>query len=423
MKKTSISYILLIILFVVASKQNFLYSQPLNLTISQAEAIFLQNNLQLIAERYNINIAEANVIQARLFENPELTIEHNIYTIEEGFGFGKQNLIQLEQLLELAGKRKKRTNFEKINLEIAQQQFQDVLRELKNGLKENFITTFYLQKSILVYDKGINYLQKLIDVYEKQYEKGNVSLIEKARLKALLFGLQTEKFEIEVELIDARKELNLLLNLSEQTIINPILDIEAIHTFGFEADTYNLLVKELDNAPQMQIAKKEIQAAEANFNLQKAMRIPDLTIGASYEREGYFRPESVGILFNIPIPIFNRNQGEIGVAAAEYEQSKILFQYQEKEMLNELYATFSKANEALKFYQSYDKDLENDFEMLMDGITLNFERRTISMLEFIDYYETYKEVSLQLQTIEKETILSIEAINFLLGKNYFRIIN
>jgi len=423
-KRITLNPLYIVVLFVIVSKQmTILAQQELHLTISEAEEIFLKNNLQLIAEKYNINIAEANVIQAKLFENPNFTFEQNIYNNdnEKYFDFNQQNIIQLEQLFELAGKRKKRTHLEQLNLEIAQIQFQEVLRELKNMLRENFIEVFYLQKSALIYDKGINYLTKLIGVYDKQYEKGNVSLMEKARLKALLFGLQIEKIESQKELINARKELNILLNQNETTLVNPMLEAD-IRNFSFDKDIYNRLTNEIENTPQMQIVKKEMQAAETNIKLQKAMRIPDLTLGLIYEREGNLRPENVAISMNIPIPIFQRNQGEISVAEAEYQRTQQLYQLQQKEIFNELFATYSNANEILNLYQSFDKELENDFEKLIEGITLSFERKTISMLEFIDYYETYKETSLQLQNLEKDTLLSIEAINFLLGKNYFQVV-
>jgi len=426
MKKIFIWCIISLFVLLVVSKQAFLYSQQiLNLTISQAETIFLQNNLQLIAEQYNINIAEANIIQARLFENPELTLEQNIYSAEDNtyLNLNKQNVIQIEQLFELAQKRKKRINFENINLIIVQLQFEDILRELKNTLRENFIELYYLQKSLTIYDKGINYLQKLIGVYDRQYQQGNVSLIESVRLKALLLTLQAERQDISKELINARKELNILLNQAEQTTVNAIIDTQSIRNFSFYENIYSNLINEIENTPQMLIAKNEINLAEANLQLQKTMRIPNLIIGAMYEREGHLRPENVGLYFNIQLPIFNRNQGEIGVAEAEFNQSKINYQLRKNILSNELYAAFSKANEALNFYKSLDNNLESDFETLIEGINLSFERKAINMLEFIDYYETYKEVSLQLQSIEKDTILYIEAINFLLGKDYFRVIN
>lgn len=426
MKKYSLHIITLFILFVAFNKQNFLFAQQqiINLSIAEAETIFMQNNLLIIAEKYNVNIAEANLIQAKLFENPELTFEQNIYSDNgQYFDFGKQNVIQLDQLFELGGKRRKRTKLEKINLEIAQFQFQDVLRILRNDMRENFIELHYLKKITAIYDKGIDYLKKLIEVYDRQHEKGNVSLIEKVRLKALLLDLQAEKIEVGKERIDVQKELNILLNQSEQTLVNTTLTIDAIHNFSFDDDTYNHLVKELKNAPQMQIAKKEIQSAQANLKLQKSLKIPNLTVGAIYEREGNVKPENVGLAFNLSLPIFNRNQGDIAVAEAEFSQTQILYNQQEKEMINDLFATYQKANETLKFFQELDKNLEGDFENLIEGIILNFERKTINMIEFIDYYETYKETIVQIKNIEKDTILSIEAINFLLGKSYFNVLN
>ena len=422
--KTIKMLILCAVIMLCPCKHKILAQTTLTISIEQAEEIFLKNNLELIAERYSINMAEANVIQARLFENPELHFEQFVYDRANGnFDLGNPNLIQFEQLFFLAGKRKKLVAFEKLNVEIAQLEFQELLRTLRSALRENFIEIYYMRKSLAVYDKGINGLERLIAVYDDQFAKGNVSRIENARLKALLLMLQAEKFEIEKEIIDAHMELNLLLNQQEQTIIIPQLRTDAIRTFTFDENTYSLLARELANTPLIQMAQKEIEAEEANLRYQKSLRIPDLTVGLLYEREGELRPEQVGISFSIPIPIFNRNQGEIKVAEAQLSQNRILYQQQERESFNELHAAYSKAKEALRFYQqSVATGLENDFEQLIDGIISSFERRTISMLEFIDYYETYQETMLQLQEIEKETILSIEAINFILGQNYFRVV-
>ncbi len=426
MKKIVLAYLLFAsILFIVVSKQNIILAQQnIQLTLPQAENIFLQNNLKLIAEKYNISIAEANVIQAKLFENPNLNVEQNIYYAEDDkyFDFNKTNTIQIEQLFTLAGKRNKRINIEKINLDIAQLQFQTILIELKSTLRELFINAFYLNKSIAVYDKGINYLTKLIDVYDKQYEKGNVSLIEKARLKALLLTLQTEQYEIKTELIDINKELNMLLNQNAETTIIPTLDANPLRTFAFDNNTYNTLLNEINNIPQMLIAKKEIEAAEANIKLQKAIRIPDLTIGLGYEREGYLRPENVTLSFTIDLPIFNRNQGEIKIAEALYYQNQTLYKQTEKEITNELYAAYNKAQQSLNIYNSVDKELESDFDKLIVGIANSFEKKAISMLEFIDYYETYKETSILLNKIEKDTIIAIEDINKIIGKEHFNIV-
>mgnify|MGYP000121560979 FL=1 len=93
------------------------------LTLKEAEQRFLERNLSLIAERYNIDMAQAQVLQAKLFENPVISLEQNVYNRLNGkyFDFGKEGemVVGIEQVIRLAGQRNKQVKLEKINKEIA----------------------------------------------------------------------------------------------------------------------------------------------------------------------------------------------------------------------------------------------------------------------------------------------------------------
>ena len=93
------------------------------LTLKEAEQRFLERNLSLIAERYNIDMAQAQVLQAKLFENPVISLEQNVYNRLNGkyFDFGKEGemVVGFEQVIRLAGQRNKQVKLEKINKEIA----------------------------------------------------------------------------------------------------------------------------------------------------------------------------------------------------------------------------------------------------------------------------------------------------------------
>lgn len=398
--------------------------QSIHLSFPEAEKIFLKNNLKLLAEHYSINIAEAQVIQAGLFENPTLYFEQNIYSSQTSkyFDFTEQNIVQLTQLFQVAGKRNKRIEFEKCNAAIANYQFQELLRTLKNSLYENLLVAYYLQKSIDIYNKEISYLKRTIAAYNQQYSKGNVSLLETTRLKSFLFSLMNEQFDLEKQLINVQKELNLLLGNSEQVVVVPQFSNELLKSFSFESGTYETLLKEIDSTYLLKTAQQQIKASEANLNLQKALRVPDITAGITYDRQGSFIPHYWGLSISFPLPILNRNQGEILTASTQLQQNQITYQQQKQELKNELYSLYIKAEEVLKFYKDFDKTFETDWDSLIDGVNTNFEKKNISMIEFIDYYESYKEMYLKIYDIEKETILSIEAINALLGKNYLKII-
>ena len=171
------------------------------LTLKEAEQRFLERNLSLIAERYNIDMAQAQVLQAKLFDNPVISLEQNVYNRLNGkyFDFGKEGeaVVEIEQVIHLAGQRNKQVRLEKINKEIAEYQFEEVMRTLRQELNEKFVEVYFLSKSIGIYEREVNSLQTLLAGMKIQQEKGNISLMEISRLESMLFSLKKEKNEQE----------------------------------------------------------------------------------------------------------------------------------------------------------------------------------------------------------------------------------
>ncbi len=405
---------------------SFTFAQTVSITLQDAETRFLNKNLLLLAERYNIDAAKAQVMQARLFDNPNISFEQNIYNSRNGKYFDLssegETAIEIEQVIYLAGKRGKRIDLEKRNAEMAAYQLEETLRELRNALRTNFVELFYFQKSISIYDKEISNLQHLVDVYEKQYEKGNISHIEKSRLKALLFSLQNEKTNLLKEQTTVQKELNLLLNHPAETTIRPVLDIPTLQHFSFQEMPFSTLLNEIQNRPDLKIVETGVRSADANLRLQKSMRVPNLNVKGIWDKDGNFIHNYFAIGLSIDLPVFNRNQGNIKTAQAQLNQSKSLYENHQNKATNELHAIYKQVEESLLLYQKFDDSIEKDFNQLIIGVTENFERRNISMLEFIDYYETYKETCIQLYEVEKNVLLSIENLNYIIGKNIFHVI-
>ena len=203
-------------------------NQSIKLTLQEAGERFSTNNLELIAERYNIDMAEAEVIQAKLFENPVISLEQNVYNRLNGkyFDMGKEGeaVVEIEQLIYIAGQRNKRVRVEKLNKEMAVHQFEEVLRTLRSELNSKFIELYYTQKSLSVYDKEIEYLSQLLEVMKVQSDKGNVSLLEKSRIQALLLSLQQERNDTSNQLISLQGDMKLLLGLNASDSFEPVFD-------------------------------------------------------------------------------------------------------------------------------------------------------------------------------------------------------
>ena len=295
------------------------------LTLKEAEQRFLERNLSLIAERYNIDMAQAQVLQAKLFENPVISLEQNVYNRLNGkyFDFGKEGeaVVEIEQVIHLAGQRNKQVRLEKINKEIAEYQFEEVMRTLRQELNEKFVEVYFLSKSIAIYEKEVNSLQALLGGMKIQQEKGNISLMEISRLESMLFSLRKEKNERENDLLTTRGELNLLLNLPEDTQVLLSLDEEVLQQLDLSQLSFADLKAIINERPDQKIARSTVNASRANLKLQKSMAFPEFSVKGNYDRVGNFINDYFAIGVSLSVPIFNRNQGNIKAARFSIQQA------------------------------------------------------------------------------------------------------
>lgn len=398
-------------------------NQSIKLTLQEAGERFSTNNLELIAERYNIDMAEAEVIQAKLFENPVISLEQNVYNRLNGkyFDMGKEGeaVVEIEQLIYIAGQRNKRVRVEKLNKEMAVHQFEEVLRTLRSELNSKFIELYYTQKSLSVYDKEIEYLSQLLEVMKVQSDKGNVSLLEKSRIQALLLSLQQERNDTSNQLISLQGDMKLLLGLNASDSFEPVFDESVLKQVDIASVPFVELNNRLAERPDLKIARTNIQASRANVSLQKSLAFPEVSLKGSYDRAGNFCDNYFAIGLSISIPVFNRNQGNIKSARLSVLQNTSREELVRKQAEKELFTSYARLEKAVKLYSSSNYELERDFETIIDGVNTNFRKRNISLLEFIDYYQAYKETCLQLYQTRKDVFLAMEEINTVTGSDVF----
>ena len=412
-------FILLLLILHVFNLKTSAEVQQKPLTLQEAGRQFFVNNLELIAERYNIEMAEAEVIQAKLFENPVISLEQNVYNRLNGkyFDMGKEGeaVVEIEQLIYIAGQRNKRVRVEKLNKEMAIHQFEEVLRTLKSELNSKFIELYYTEKSLSIYDKEIEYLQQLLEVMKEQNDKGNISLLEKSRIQALLLSLQQERNETSNQLISLQGDMKLLLGLNASETFEPVFDESVLKQIDITSIPFIELNNRLAERPDLKMARTNIQASRANVSLQKSLAFPEVSLKGSYDRAGNFCDN----YFAIGLSISNRNQGNIKSARLSVLQNTSREELTRKQAEKELFTSYARLEKAVKLYNSSNYELERDFETIIDGVNTNFRKRNISLLEFIDYYQAYKETCLQLYQTQKDVFLAMEEINTVTGSDVF----
>ncbi len=419
---TKIFFLLLPVCFIlnkVEAQINF-QTDTVALSLQDVETLFLKNNFDLLAAKYQINEADAALIQAKLWDNPNLNIEQGVYNKDTKKWFDisatGETAVILQQLVYLAGKRNKRISIEKINSQIAQYQFYDLMRTLRHELRTSFYELYFLQQSLSIYDRELTALKTLVDAYTIEYKKGNVPFKELARLHALQFNLENEKIDVLKDVNEKQSSLVLLTNDSLSRPIKPMVDVSAFDKIS--PDSFSLvylLDSGLANRYDLKIAEKQIQLEQTNLALQKAMRFPDITIGARYDEAGSYVHNYNSISLGFDLPFWNHNQGNIKIAENKIEEYKALKNKSELDVKNDITKAFSQLSETDKLYKSSLQKFDNNYDKLLEGITIAYKNHTISLLEFIDYYETYKNSKNEYYHLQINRLDAIEDLNMATG--------
>lgn len=419
---------LLIVLALVfaAPAANAQIGGTISLSLPEAEKRFVQNNYQLIAQQYQTDQARAEVITARLFDNPEISYENLLYNPDTKKFLGTsmatgQYQASLSQMIKLAGKRNKNIQLATSGVKLAEYEYFDLMRTLRFSLQASFYKTYYDQQSAKVYEQQINSLKLLLNANEQQLKLGNVAVKDIIRIKSLLYTLQGEYSSLMNDIEDSQTQIKLMTNIEPSANLLLTVSPEEEEDYQLNKQVYtNLLDSARNNRADLQLAKAGMTYAENNLKLQKSNAVPDVELSLVYDLKGSYPDHYTGIGIKLPIPLFNRNQGEIKKARIAIDAGKLQVQQQNAQLENEVYNSYTSALRIENLYQGFDKNFNADFDKLIAEVVKNFKNRNISLIEFLDFYDSYKTSTLQMNTLKYERMNAKEEINFVTGSTIFK---
>jgi cobalt-zinc-cadmium efflux system outer membrane protein len=150
------------------------------------------------------------------------------------------------------------------------------------------------------------------------------------------------------------------------------------------------------------------------------MRVPDLTLGANYDKAGNYVQNYNSLSLSFDLPVLNQNQGNIKIAENKIEESKVRKDESELEVRSEINKAFEQLIETDRLYKSSMQKFDNNYDKLLDGITVAYRNHTISLLEFIDYYETFKNSKNGFFNLQNNRLDAIEDLNMASGTIIFK---
>jgi cobalt-zinc-cadmium efflux system outer membrane protein len=309
-----------------------------SITVADAVSIFLKQNFQLIAGRYDIDTADAEKLTARLRPNPELSVGFSGLPLNLSGNLltEQQYSYSIAQTFELGGKRGKRIDVANKNSDVARAQFEMTVWQLTNDLKRKFYTVILNQSLLNLAQENEKTFGEIVKHTEELVQAGEISGLDLTRL-------EVEKLKFDTDLANSERDYEVALRDLRVTLGGDYRAMEIAATGTLDPQNYDFTFADLhDKAmaarPDLKAAQMSERAAEASIRLQDAQRIPDVNLGAGITQV----PEggsnyTFGI--GLALPVHDRNQGERAKARIEKEKA----QNQEQLISNQIISDVDKA--------------------------------------------------------------------------------
>ena len=400
-------------------------ADTIRLSLPEAEQRFSQNNLAVLAQQYNITVAQAQAVQARVLDNPTLYVEQDVLrrriarpTVPEGT-VGSEAIVTVQQLFSLVGRRRAGGQVARQGVVVEQYNLQELLRNLRYQLRTTYYDVYFRQQTLKTYGTEIASLSRTVDLYQTQFEKGNVALKEVIRLRAFLFALQSEQQSILSDLAAEQADLHVLLRDATGSQYVPLVDLArtralSLNGYGEQqlADTALVLRTDLN------ARRAAAQQQSLNLRYQQKLATPDLAVGYTYDKAGSYIANYHALTLGVAVPVFNRNQGNIQAAKAQVAGSRLLVDQQQLIVQSEVHQAYQLAARNDALFQSTGRDTA-PFARLMGGIEQSYAKRVITIVEYLDFYESYKNNLVQLNALRANRVRAFEQLNFAVGKPIF----
>jgi cobalt-zinc-cadmium efflux system outer membrane protein len=400
---------------------------PIRISLDEAIQMALQHNHNQLALMTTIQQSQAEEITQGLRPNPALFADWeylplgspasqnpNVYSGVSTPDYLKNNTegdIGLSYLIELGGKRRDRLKAQK---DITAQT-KSLVDDNGRGLTFQVATLFYsaqLAESALdLAEKDLKSFQQTVDISEVQYHGGGLSENDYLMIKLQLLQFESDVEQAQLARVQSLSDLRQLLGYESVSE-----DYDVVSSFEYQAVKVNLLdlqAKALQNRPDLRAAQQGVTAAGSQLVLMKANGKPDLTVQANYSHVNAINAAT--IYGSIPLPIFNRNQGEIARARYAITQADEQEKAANGQALTDVYDAYQNLRSNDTVVQLYISKYLDVATRSRDISEYAYHRGGASLLVFLDAERNFRATQLAYRQALASYLLALEQLREAVG--------
>jgi outer membrane protein, heavy metal efflux system len=384
-------------------------------TWEKVKARFEANNPTLSAGHLTVDEARANEVTANLRPNPQLSIVLDQFPVFNP-SILSPNSAQwtptVTQLIERQGKRHLRFQSAQLATVATRSAAQDLERTLIFDLRDAFIRLLAAKSVLQLAQDNLAYYDKVIEVNTQRYGAGDVAKIDLQRVELQRAQFQSDYQSAQVSLQQAKLDL---LNLMNEKM--PVGQFDVLGEFDFHdaiPELGELRNIALSARPDLQSAQTATQKAAVDHKLAWANGSTDPTLGLEYQRTQNI--DTLGIDFQIPLRIFDRNQGEKQRTQIEIDRSQRVREALQSGVLRDVESAHATLISLLGLLSPYRDRYIPEADAVRETISFSYAHGGASLLEFLDAQREYRDAQLAYRNLIASYLTTANQLNFAVGR-------
>jgi cobalt-zinc-cadmium efflux system outer membrane protein len=388
------------------------------LTIDQAVGEALDHNLSLLAERFNINVADAAIRTASLRPNPVVTVSllrPDRALVDAGVSPYEQ-VFRTDYVLERGGKRERRVDQADLAKSVAELQLLNTTRTLVLDVESAFTDVQLAKLNLALAQDNMKAFNDVVHVNEERVRAGDLSQVELSRSRLAALQFQNDVRQQDTKLRTARNHLSALLGRGPS---GDTLDVTGdLRKDPGTIDVDALRRRALETRPDLRAARTDQARSVADLRLQLANGKIDYTISGEYHRQegSDVHGNSYGVSFSTPLPIFNRNQGETARAQVQGQQLQTKVQALEHQIASEVAIAYAEYSAAHDIVDTIEQQMLTQATAVRTATEYSYRRGDATFVEFLDAVRAFNETTQSYNEARAGYARSLYALDSLAGK-------
>ena len=391
---------------------------PVKITIEEAIHLALQHNHNLLAGRTTIQQNQAEEMTANLRPNPNFFVDWDYLP---AFAPSSQNSSYLQSqteadaglsyLIERGKKRQARLRAAQDATAAAISTVADSERTLTFQVASQFLTVALAESTLDLAQQDLKDYQNTVELTEIRYRSGAISQDDYLKIKIQLLQFQNDVAQAQLARVRGLADLRQMLG-PESVPVN--YDIAGEFEYqAVKANLEDLQMRALQTRPDLRAAQQGIATANSQYLLAQAGAKQDITVQANYTHVNGINGAS--FYTSIPLPIFNRNQGEIARARYAVTQAQELEKQAGNQVatdVNDAYYNLQTNDQIVQLYLSgYLAEAQAD----RDIAEYAYQRGAASLLDFLDAERSYRATQLAYRQVLAAYLTALEQLREAVG--------